>query len=788
MSRWNSKALFLSLLVLAGSAHAAYNLRYSTIAPGALTFTGNTIGLDKANNSNNPGTSMAIGAYIAEGQGAATYSGHPAPTSANWLLNRSNATLTIPAGATVLYAELIWGGSYSYGGQFRSLAERNGAVDFITPSGTNSVTPSGATAVDLNSGTGGTCSGNPPCFYVRSQDVTTIVQALGTGTIPLSVGKIPATIGASENNLNTGGWTLAVAYRDTTKVEHKMNIYVGAEFVYNGMPGGGSSAAVTNFCTAPSGAQSGRLLASAMEGDAGISGDEFRFGATNPAPTANKLNGPRNLVGNFFAGQINNDLGNTATNGSFGTSNQTPGTAGQGRQGWDVTNVALDSFLTAAMTTAHATATTTGDTYVVNGLGIQIKVGQPGFPTAVKRVNGIAADGTNYPAYVAKVGEILTYTVKMNNSTGTAAATNLTFTDLLPTGLSFVPGSFSRGNVIAMSPDPAIPPATDPDVAGAGAVPMPAANPVSPSTVPLPDIPAGQGVVVRFQAKVDSVPVAPTAASYLNRAQWEYDYVPCAGQPTIHGTKITNPVLTYIPRMAATKVVSPTGAQNAGTTLTYTVTMTNNGLANSIGSTMVDAIPAGATYVLGSTTLNGSAVADVSGAMPYATANLVNSAGQAAGVIAVGASATVSFNVTIDGNASTVSNTAVADIDGPGGTTDPGVTPPPVNTNVTPAANVSITKSNAAASVIKGGTSTYTITVNNTGPSAADNAIVQDPAATGLNCTTVTCPAGSLTGGATCPAVLTIPALQGAGLTVPNLPANSSVTLNVTCTITATGV
>ena len=130
----------------------------------------------------------------------------------------------------------------------------------------------------------------------------------------------------------------------------------------------------------------------------------------------------------------------------------------------------------------------------------------------------------------------------------------------------------------------------------------------------------------------------------------------------------------------------------------------------------------------------------------------------------------------------------MADIDGPGGTTDPGVTPPPVNTNVTPAANVSITKSNAAASVIKGGTSTYTITVNNTGPSAADNAIVQDPAATGLNCTTVTCPAGSLTGGATCPAVLTIPALQGAGLTVPNLPANSSVTLNVTCTITATGV
>ena len=89
--------LALTTLVLAAStAQAAYNLRYTTIAPGAVTFTGNTIGLNKASGSNNPGTSQAIGAYIAEGQGAATYSGHPAPTTSNWLLNRSTATLNIP--------------------------------------------------------------------------------------------------------------------------------------------------------------------------------------------------------------------------------------------------------------------------------------------------------------------------------------------------------------------------------------------------------------------------------------------------------------------------------------------------------------------------------------------------------------------------------------------------------------------------------------------------------------------------------------------------------------------
>ena len=87
-----------------------------------------------------------------------------------------------------------------------------------------------------------------------------------------------------------------------------------------------------------------------------------------------------------------------------------------------------------------------------------------------------------------------------------------------------------------------------------------------------------------------------------------------------------------------------------------------------------------------------------------------------------------------------------------------------------------------------GGVTTYTITVSNAGPDAANNAVVQDPAATGLSCTAVTCPSAGLTGGATCPATLTIPALQGAGLTIPALPSGGSVKLEVVCSVTATGV
>ena len=175
--------------------------------------------------------------------------------------------------------------------------------------------------------------------------------------------------------------------------------------------------------------------------------------------------------------------------------------------------------------------------------------------------------------------------------------------------------------------------------------------------------------------------------------------------------------------------------------------------------------------------------------MPFATAAAINSPGQAAGVLAVGASATVEFQVTINGNATgNIVNSATGDIDGAGASSDAPVSTPPVSTAVQPVANVAITKSNGSTSVISGNTTTYTIQVSNTGPSPANNTVVRDPLATGLSCTAVTCPPAGLTGGATCPTTLNMATLQGTGVTIPSLPANSSINLEVTCTVTATGL
>lgn len=99
-------------------------------------------------------------------------------------------------------------------------------------------------------------------------------------------------------------------------------------------------------------------------------------------------------------------------------------------------------------------------------------------------------------------------------------------------------------------------------------------------------------------------------------------------------------------------------------------------------------------------------------------------------------------------------------------------------------ADIAISKSNSASSVISGTQTTYAITVSNNGPGPANATTFRDPAAAFLNCTAgpITCTA---TGGAVCPVTLTVAQLQAvAGLNIPTFPAGSTVTVNLTCAVT----
>ncbi len=104
------------------------------------------------------------------------------------------------------------------------------------------------------------------------------------------------------------------------------------------------------------------------------------------------------------------------------------------------------------------------------------------------------------------------------------------------------------------------------------------------------------------------------------------------------------------------------------------------------------------------------------------------------------------------------------------------------------AVNLSIAKSNAVVAVSAGQITTYTLTITNTGPSAADGALLKDPVAAGLSCTAVSCTSSTPLGNCPAPASTTIANLQGGGIALTSLPAVSTLTFDVVCGVTATGL
>lgn len=665
-------------------AHGQYVLRYSNITSGAVTFTGNTLGLDKNGGTDSPGTAGSIGTFITTNTSLRDNASWPFGTTGDWHLDRSEAQLRLPTGATVLHAELVWGGTWAEkAGQENVAASLGDAVMLTTPLGSVvAVPPDPAIRRMLGTVDGsGKCINGGHCFYVNAADVTTLVQNGGVGTY--GVGRVPGTQSTNENDDNCAGWTLAVVYQDFNQPIRDLTLFIGSE------SSGAPAAQVTGFCTPPSGPLAGRLAVSALEGDAKLSGDQMLFGTMSSLGAGNRVSGTRNPPTNFFAGQINDDAGNLDPTGTFGDRNHDPNvpTAGA-RQGWDITQVDVTPQIVHNQTSAFAQGTTSGDGYVITTLGLAIQVGAPQFRADTKTVDRATA----------RVGDVLTYTVVLDNSAGTADASNVVFFDPPPPGTTFVAGSFTRDG----SPQP-----------GADVV----------AGVPIGTIPTGGKVTVTFQAQVTAVPASPADAVFSDRARFTFDYQQCAGQPSTAGQVVTNPAVTNIARIVADKVAVPAAA-DTGQTVVFSILVTNTGTAPATNVTVTDPIPAGLTYVPGSTQLNLVSVPDVGGAMPFAAGGPVNSNGAPAGQIDPGAFAAVTFEVVPAPNTTgPVLNTATIEPDGPGGL-------PPFSVSdsvtVTPIADLAVQKQGPAMAV-PGTNAVYTTTITNLGPSDVPAAMVTDP-------------------------------------------------------------
>jgi uncharacterized repeat protein (TIGR01451 family) len=692
LTRLVGSCVLTSVLASPLLAEAQYTPRFTTITNGAVTLTGNSLGLDGAVGENGQGTRGSIGTFTSTDAALedvapppTTVLPFPPGTTPDWTQNSAAARLVLPAGARVLHAELLWGGTWAYGAE-NVRAVLDTSVTFTTPSGTFAVAGDPATAITTGSAsmTSGVCIPGPSCFYVRSADVTALVQQGGTYTL----GGVPATQGTSEANTNYAGWTLAVVYEDFRQPVRNLALFLGLE------PSDGATASLSGFCTPPTGTVFGRLAVTAAEGDARVTGDDMRFGPTADLTTAFRLSGPRNPATNFFSGQITDDRGELATAGTFGDRNHTPGSPVVGaRQGWDITNVDISGKLANNQTTAFARGTTSGDGFRIMAMALQIDAGGPGFHTS-------AGGSLTVDRASATIGDVLTYTVRIDNSTGTANADNVVLVDTPAPGTTLVPGSVT--------------------VNGA---PRPGADLLA--GVPLGSLAIGQVLTVTFQAQVTGIPSGPTPHLRANQARWTFDFVTCAGQPARDGAAVSNVVVEVPTADLAVAKTLVTAPPIAGAVVRYRIVASNAG-PNAVTGAIVS--EPGPTPALGNVTWTctpgAASTCPPSGVGPLS----------AAAAISPGDSVTFTISGILPASTpagTTLSNTAT--IAAPAGVPD-------FNLSNNAATSSTATTARADLRLSKTGPATqsrnanvgYTLTVTNDGPSHAQNVLVADPAPAGL--------------------------------------------------------
>ena len=163
--------------------------------------------------------------------------------------------------------------------------------------------------------------------------------------------------------------------------------------------------------------------------------------------------------------------------------------------------------------------------------------------------------------------------------------------------------------------------------------------------------------------------------------------------------------------LAIVKTATPSPV-DAGNTLTYTFTATNNGPCNATGVKISDTLPSDVTYVSATPSQGTASIAG--GVLTVSLGNLAD-----------GATATTTVVVTVNSSASgTIPNTATI----AGNENDPNMAnnTSTVQTPVTADADLAIVKTATPSPVNAGNTLTYTFTATNNGPSNATGVKISD--------------------------------------------------------------
>lgn len=291
-------------------------------------------------------------------------------------------------------------------------------------------------------------------------------------------------------------------------------------------------------------------------------------------------------------------------------------------------------------------------------------------------------------------GSSFAYTLTVTND-GPSTATSVVVTDLLPAGISLASSSTSQGSVS--------------ESGGTVTASLGTLNSGASATITL-NVDVADSAVGTLTNSV-SVTSAEADTNLSNNSDTESTTV----------TPVVDLVLTK------SDSIDPV---NAGSSFSYTLSVTNNGPSTATDVVITDLLPPEVSF--SSASASQGSVSESGGTV---TASV--------GTLASGASATITLNVNVDAAArGAIANSAVAvSNETETSPADNAATEP---TNVTPVVDVLVTKIDSADPVNAGGTIIYSLFVSNSGPSTANGVVVTDVLPAGVSFASGTSSQGSI--------------------------------------------
>lgn len=636
--------------------------------------------------------------------------------------NSSRASMSIPAGATVTFAGLFWGGNVAKGvlGQPAPNTSISNTVYLASPTSGYVNVIGRLIGTDNTTGLSRT--------YGAFADVTALVKSGGNGDY--RVANIQTGTGIRDDNGASGGlfagWSLIVIYSHPHFPLRNMNIWDGFFRVAEYTTG---NISVNNFLTPLTGNFQTTIGTFVFEGDYGLLGDSLQLNGSTISNSANPSN-------NIFNGTTTQFASSMSRFPSYANS-----------LGVDVDVFDASGLIPNGATSTSIVLPTRADNYFPTMVSMAVDVFEPKLEI-LKRAEDLNGGYVN-------PGDTVRYTIQLTN-TGVDTATKVVIDDQIPPGMTYVPSTL-RVNI-----DPGGNTGTKTDAIGddqaefnAGANAVRYRLGVGANGTQGGQLQVGQTATVEFCVRVnddvrDGTLITNTGISSYSGSVISSTYtITDSSSVTI---RVIAPDLS---------VVKTDGGKTAkpGETVVYFITAKNESPYTTVtGAVLTETLPPHTTFA---------------GPSSWQRVGTSDQYVRELGSMAPGASAVVTFGVRVNNPVPT----GVTELDNLVIIGDDGSHGPDQNEDnnksrdKTPLkyADLSVLKSNGTISVTVGEWTTYTIVITNAGPSEARGVRVIDPTPHGGLLASWTCSASA---GSSCDT------LSGSGdiSTTVNITASSRVT------------